>query len=106
MSYKNEVTPRPESVQKFLATEGPVMMLNLLRFKEKAGYPDGRDPELSGEEAYRRYAVEMRKLVEASGGRFVLTASVQGILLGEVDPLWEMVGIVEYPSARRWSRSP
>ena len=42
----------------------------------------------------------MRKLVEASGGRFLFGAQVEGLLLGEVESLWDTVGIVEYPSAK------
>jgi hypothetical protein len=42
----------------------------------------------------------MMKLVEAKGGRFHFGASVEGLLLGEVEELWDEVGIVEYPSAR------
>ena len=99
MKVENAVTPQPEQIQNFLTIEGPVMMVNLLKFREKAVYSDGRDPELSGRDAYLRYAVEMKKLVEAAGGRFVFGASVEGLLLGEVESLWDEVGIVEYPSS-------
>jgi uncharacterized protein (DUF1330 family) len=75
-------------------------MVNLLKFREKAAYPDGRDAEISGEQAYGRYAAEMKKLVEASGGRFVFGAKVVGLLLGQVESPWDAVGVVEYPSAR------
>ncbi len=100
MKVMNEVRPRPESIAPFLETEGPVCMVNLLKFREKAAYPDGRDPQLSGRDAYMRYAREMRKLVEAGGGRFLFGGEVKGLLLGEVDEPWDEVGIVEYPSAR------
>ncbi len=99
MKVENAVAPQPEQIQEFLATDGPVMMVNLLKFREKAAYPDGRDAEISGREAYGRYAMEMRKLVEASGGRFVFAAEVDSLLLGQVDDLWDQVGIVEYPSS-------
>jgi len=85
------------------------MMVNLLRFREKAAYPDGRDPDLSGREAYVRYAGRMRDLVEAVGGRFVLGADALGLLLGEVEEAWHTVGIVEYPDSKtlvRISASP
>ena len=100
MKVENAVEPRPDQIQEFLATDGPVMMVNLLKFREKAAYADGRDPELSGQEAYGRYATEMKKLVEASGGRFVFGAQVEGLLLGDVESLWDLVGIVEYPSSK------
>ena len=100
MKVENALGPEPQQVQDFLAVEGPVMMVNLLKFREKAAYPDGRDAEISGREAYGRYAMEMRKLVEASGGRFVFAAEVDSLLLGQVDDLWDQVGIVEYPSSK------
>ncbi len=109
MNVENAVHPRPEQVKDFLSAEGPVMMVNLLRFREKAAYPDGRDPELSGREAYERYAGRMRKLVEAEGGRFVFGADALGLLLGEVEEAWHTVGIVEYPDSKtlvRISASP
>ncbi len=98
MKVENAVTPLPEQIQEFLSTPGPVMMVNLLKFKETADYADGREPELSGREAYLRYAAEMKKLVEASGGRVVFAAAVRGLLLGRVEELWDEVAIVEYPS--------
>lgn len=100
MKVENQVRPNPEQIKGFLAVEGPVMMVNLLKFREKAAYPDGRDADLSGAEAYGRYAREMKKLVEASGGRFVFGASVAQLLLGEVEELWDQIGIVEYPSSK------
>ena len=99
MRVENELAPQPEQIQQFLAVDGPVMMVNLLKFRERAEYADGRDPDISGEEAYMRYATEMRKLVEASGGRFVFGAKVEGLLLGKVETLWDTVGVVEYSSS-------
>lgn len=101
MKVENAVGPSPGQIREFLALEdGPVCMVNLLKFREKAAYPDGRDPELSGREAYMRYAMAMRKLVEAAGGRFHFAGEVRGLLLGAVEELWDHVGIAEYPSTR------
>ncbi|MGH0030751.1 MAG: DUF1330 domain-containing protein [Myxococcota bacterium] len=100
MKVENQVHPTPENVRAFLASEGPVCMVNLLKFKEKAEYPDGRDADLPGRDAYYRYAMEMKKLVEGSGGRFIFGGIVLNALLGEIEEPWDEVGIVEYPSAR------
>ena len=35
----------------------PVMMINLLKFHARAQYEDGRSDDISGREAYMRYAV-------------------------------------------------
>lgn len=100
MKVENQVQPSPDSIREFISVEGPVMMVNLLKFREKATYPDGRDPELSGREAYARYAQEMERLLEAQGGRFEFGAEVVGLLLGEVEDLWDTVGIAYYPSSK------
>lgn len=59
--------PRSEQIQALFAKapEGPLVMLNLLKFKEKAIYPDRRETDLSGVEAYSIYSAEMKKLIEA-----------------------------------------
>lgn len=100
MNFENAVAPKPEQIKEFAAVEGPVMMVNLLTYRKKAVYEDGRETELSGREAYGLYAKEMKKLVEASGGRFVFGAEVTGLLLGDVEELWDQVGIVEYSSSK------
>ncbi|MAJ60263.1 MAG: hypothetical protein CBC48_09815 [bacterium TMED88] len=100
MNVENQVQPDPEQIALFVKTEGPVCMVNLLKFKERAEYADGRTTDLTGYEAYSLYATQMRKLVEASGGTFHFTAACVGMLLGKVDEEWDWVGIVEYPSTR------
>jgi hypothetical protein len=40
-------------------TDTPIAMVNLLKFKEKAEYEDGRDSDLTGEEAYAIYGKEV-----------------------------------------------
>lgn len=100
MNVENAVVPTAEQFQTLLSSEyeGPVCMLNLLKFKVWAEYDDGRDEVISGREAYGRYAEKMQKLVESKGGRFLFGGEVKGLVLGEVEELWDSVGIVEYPS--------
>lgn len=77
----------------------PIVMLNLLKFREMAEYKDGRDEKISGREAYMRYGAAMRAYVEAGGGRMLLSADLKDVVIGEVSDLWDMVALVEYPSA-------
>ena len=98
MIVHDEVIPRPEQFKEFLETEGPVLMVNLLKFKERAEYPDGRASELSGEEAYAIYAEGVSKLLAEQGGRVVFSADVTRLMLGEVEELWDTVAIAMYPS--------
>jgi len=99
VKVENQVHPGGDSVGTFLSGKPePVVMVNLLKFKEKASYADGRETDLSGADAYQLYAAGMRKLVEAEGGRFLFGGRVESLLLGEVEELWDVVGLVEYPT--------
>ncbi len=73
-------------------------MLNLLKFREKAIYKDGRVENISGREAYMRYAAAMTKIVEREGGRILFTGRIAGLVIGEVGDIWDVAAIMEYPS--------
>ena len=100
MKVENSVFPQPQQAMDFFGgtEDGPFVMVNLLKFKPKAEYADGSDAELSGAEAYFRYGDEVRKLVEGLGGRIRYQGRVTGLLLGEVEDLWDVVALAEYPS--------
>ncbi len=89
--------PQPDQIEELMKgpADTPVVMLNLLRFKQRADTP-GED--ISGQEAYMRYAVEMRKIVEAGGGRFIWSGRVDSQVLGRSDVAFEVAALVEYPS--------
>jgi len=94
------IYPTPEQIK--LLMEGPqgqpVVMLNLLRFKKRADASHEGD---SGEQAYMRYAREMRKFVESKGGRFIWAGRVDSQVIGEEsDEQFDVVGLVEYPSRK------
>ena len=100
MIVTHAIAPTPEQLQALLNSdfEGPVCMVNLLRFKAKAEYADGRETDLSGAEAYGLYGAQMIPFVTSKGGRLVFGSQVSRLMLGEVEDLWDSVGIVEYPS--------
>lgn len=106
MQVVNEVLPRPAAAIEFFAgpDDGPFVMVNLLRYRPRAEYPDGADAHLTGREAYDRYGVRVRSLIEELGGRVVYSGAVTGLLLGEVEDLWDAVGLVEYPSLEAFQR--
>src|SRR3954467_14892470 len=87
----NSVVPDPAAAAAFFAApdDGPFVMVNLLRFRGTAEYENGRDCELTGREAYERYGVVVRSLIERLGGRVVYSGAVTGLLLGEVEELWD-----------------
>jgi uncharacterized protein (DUF1330 family) len=100
MKVENAVFPSAEQASAFFGApeDGPFVMINLLKFKPKAEYPDGSDSHMTGAEAYARYGVEVAKLVAGLGGRIRYSATVTGLLLGEVEELWDAVALAEYPS--------
>lgn len=101
MKYDIAVYPTREKLMELAGSQdkAPVVMLNLLKFRDIAEYKDGRAEKISGREAYMRYGEKMQKIVEAGGGRFLLSADLKDVVIGEVEGLWDMVGLVEYPSA-------
>jgi hypothetical protein len=100
MEVTNRVTPNPDQVKGFFAPgpEGPIYMVNLLRFKDKAEYEDGRSTDLTGAEAYGLYADAVTRLLPKFGGGAMFGASVERLMLGEVEDLWDKVAIAMYPS--------
>ena len=100
MDVNNAVMPNHRQFAEFFGTpgDGPFVMVNLLKFHDKAQYADGADPELSGREAYARYGEGVTKLVLALGGKMHYSGDVTGLMIGEVGELWDMVALVEYPS--------
>jgi uncharacterized protein (DUF1330 family) len=105
MQVVNQVFPTPEQLMPLAGDDsGPVVMLNLLKFRERAAYADGRPDDISGQEAYLRYAALMQRIVEGAGGRFLFSGAVQGVVIGSVEEAWDMVGLVEYPSRAAFFR--
>jgi uncharacterized protein (DUF1330 family) len=94
------IKPNDEQLKRFIekVPSGPVTMLNLLKFKEKAVYADGRESNLSGREAYGLYGIEVAKMIEADGGRIVFSAATNTLVIGEGELEWDMVAIAEYAS--------
>ena len=102
MEYKNSVHPTKEQMEGFLErdNEAPIAMLNLLKFKEKAEYEDGRDTDLSGEQAYAIYSVEVVEHLKKVGGKVSFGGSINRLMLGEAEELWDATFIAKYPSKK------
>ena len=100
MEVNNKVTPSKEQVKGFFepGSEGPIYMLNLLKFKEKAEYEDGRKTDLTGAQAYALYGSAVSKILISLGGGGMFSAKVERLMLGEVEELWDSVAIAMYPN--------
>ena len=75
---------------------GPIHMLNLVRLRPKALYPDGRD--VTGADAYRAYAKESAAVFSRLGGKQYWIGRFEHMLIGPRDERWDHVFIAEYPS--------
>ena len=90
------ITPNRDQFIAYAGNERPgeVVMVNLLKFKERASGEEG-----SGAEAYGRYSDAVVKQVEARGGRIVWMGRVENVLIGDTEADgWDVVALVAYPS--------
>ena len=102
MEFTNQVTPDdPEQIKALMepGPDGPIFMVNLLKFKDKAEYEDGRNTDLSGREAYAIYGQAVSEILKDFGGKVVFMADVTHLSLGKVDELWDEVSIAMYPKS-------
>lgn len=75
-------------------------MVNLLKFKDKAEYEDGRVTSLTGREAYEIYVTETREHLANVGAELILGGEVSRLFVGEVEELWDAFGVARYPSRK------
>jgi uncharacterized protein (DUF1330 family) len=92
------IDPTKETFAAFRASDrpGPIHMLNLVRFRDRAAYPDGRTA--SGAEAYAAYGRTSHPVFTRLGGRIVWRGSFELMLIGPSEERWDECFIAEYPS--------
>ncbi len=102
MKDENKLMPSEEQIKGFFDPEAadPIYMVNLLKFKEKAEYPDGSNAHLSGQEAYAIYGQEVSKILSNLEGGGMFNARVERMVLGEVEEVWDAIAIAMYPSRK------
>ena len=102
MKVENKLRPNAKQMAGFLLgdTKTIIHMVNLLTFKNKADYNDGRQTDLTGEEAYQIYGKEVQEHLRKVGGKMVFSGEVSRLVLGEVEELWDWVAIAEYPNKK------
>ena len=111
MAALSALEPTPAQIAAFLAHKSsgePVFMLNLLKFKDRASYKDGED--ISGREAYSRYAKAFNELLQAAGlaqSALVFSGQINAWLIGHGDGAdnengeWDAAAIIHYPNAAK-----
>ena len=83
---------------KDLPRDHPVQMLNLVRLKDEAIYPDGTT--CSGAEAYEAYGRESGPVFVELGWRIIWSGEFQLTLIGPEEEAWDIAFIAEYPSGQ------
>jgi uncharacterized protein (DUF1330 family) len=82
--------------------DGPVVMLNLNRYRPRAAYagdvPGGEPGEVSGRAAYERYGEVALGVLERVGARIVWHAEATSTVIGDAGDRYDEVIAVWYPS--------
>ena len=100
MKFENKVFPNDEQLNGFADNleKGPIKLLNLIKLKKYAEYNDGRETNLTGLEAYTLYGKETQEHLKKVGARVIFSGPVSRLMIGEIDELWDLVAIAEYPN--------
>lgn len=82
---------------KKLPRDKPVMMLNLVRFRDKAAYDDGR--EATGAQAYAAYSRESGPIFQRVGGEIIWRGNPETMVIGPKHERWDVIFVARYPTA-------
>ncbi|MBS0333847.1 MAG: DUF1330 domain-containing protein [Proteobacteria bacterium] len=88
---------------KSLPRDEPIHMLNLIRLRETAAYPQGHPDHgkpISGREAYREYGRAIAPHLARLGSRQVWAGDPKVMVTGPQDEAWDLAFIVEYPGSQ------
>jgi uncharacterized protein (DUF1330 family) len=88
------IDPTGAGLKQFLAEDpgGPVVMLNLLRYR-----PDG------GREGYQDYVAHFRRTAAKFGAEVLYVGDGSSVLVAEPGQAWDSVLLVRYPSRQAFS---
>jgi hypothetical protein len=75
------------------------LMVNLIKYRAKAKYADGRKTDLTGEQANALYAPI--KFIGQIGARVDYVGRVSD-QMGNIEPRWDEIGVVRYPSRAKF----
>ena len=88
---------------KSLPRDQPIHMLNLIRLRQIADYPEGHPShgkQVSGLEAYREYGRTIAPHLARLGSRQVWAGAPQVLVTGPSSEAWDLAFIVEYPGSQ------
>jgi uncharacterized protein (DUF1330 family) len=79
--------------------EGPVVMLNLLKYAEWAT-GDAAATGITGEQSYEKYGQEVQSHLAEVGARLLWRGRADSVVIGGEADDWDEVLLVEYPSRK------
>lgn len=97
------VDPSRENWQAFkdLPRDRPIHMLNLIKFRALAEYPEGHPNHgkgLTGREAYEIYKEGFQRVVANDGAAMVWEAPIECVVTGPADE-WDEAFVMGYPNS-------
>lgn len=98
MSHYVDPTREQFEAFKALPRDEPILMLNLVRYRDTADYGDATTT-VSGAEAYRRYGKQSGPIFKRVGGSIVWRGRPEVVLTGPLDERWDAAFIARYPDA-------
>jgi uncharacterized protein (DUF1330 family) len=87
---------------KTLPRNTPIHMLNLIRLRDRASYPEGHPNHgkpMTGLDAYREYGRTTAAIFARVGGRQVWVGRPETVVTGPTDEHWDLAFIAGYPGA-------
>lgn len=87
---------------KSLPRDTPINMLNLVRYRDLAAYPDGHEHAgkgWTGTRAYEEYGTTSGPIFERLGGQIIWRGKLEAIVTGPADEHWDAAFIAAYPNA-------
>lgn len=87
---------------KALPRDTPINMLNLVRFRDLAAYPEGHEHAgkgWTGARAYAEYGTTSGPIFARVGGHIVWRGRFEAVVTGPADEHWDAAFIAAYPHA-------
>ncbi len=102
----NYVNVTDEAGGRFFTSDlqGPVVMLNLLKFRKEAVFSAGQGPgtPMTGEQAYQLYMKYTRPFLAEAGSEVLFFGKGGPFLIGPDDGGWDLVLLVKHTSKEQF----
>ena len=101
------VNPTLDDIQRFAREtpdDAPIVMLNLLRFRDRADYGAAPGGGVTGRKAYGRYSKAVLPLLFEVGGLPLWMGNARASVIAPEGESWDEVVLVHYPSRAAFVR--